>query len=209
MCYTDKDTKLLAFVLIPLLNRGSIFEVFQAVNLPIQYPGTKQGLAVTAKYKIEATYIALNPARSKFMLLTAPEVEKCRIDMLLTCPSRSPVYTIGDNQTCLLGLFNGDKEDIERTCHIEVSKSKLMPQAISLSDEVWPVALERKLDLSQVCLGRPTLTIKATPPLTIISLPMGCMAFRKSITLPPFYQAGEKFESRDSFLALSNVSSGQ
>ena len=82
-----------------------------------------------------------------------------------------------------------------------------MPQAISLPDGMW--ALERKLDLSQVCQGRPTLTIKATPPSTIISLPMGCMAFGKSITLPPFYQVEEKFKSSDSFLTFLNVSSGR
>ena len=40
-------------------------------------------------------------------------------------------------------------------------------------------------------------------------LTKGCQAFGKSITLPPFYQAEDKFESRDSFLAFSNVSSGR
>lgn len=110
---------------------------------------------------------------------------------------------------CLLGLFNGNKEEIKRTCNIEVAKSKLMPQAIGLSDGVWAVALETKLDLSQVCKGRPTLTITATSPLSIISLPMGCTAFGTPITLPPFYQAEERFESRDSFLALSNISSAR
>ena len=124
--------------------------------------------------------------------------------MLGTCLSRSPIYNTGGHQTCVLRLFNGDKEEIERTRHIEVSKIKLMPQATSLSDGVWAVALERKL-----AQERPTLTIKATPPLTIISLPMGFTAFGKSITLPPFYQAEEKFESRGSFLAPSNVSSGR
>ena len=38
---------------------------------------------------------------------------------------------------------------------------------------------------------------------------MGCSAFRGSITLPPYYQAEEEFETRDSFLALSNVSSSR
>ena len=70
-----EDTKLLALVPILLLNRGSIFEVFQTINLSIPYPGTKRELGVTAKYKLEATCIALNPARTKFMLLTAPEAE--------------------------------------------------------------------------------------------------------------------------------------
>ena len=82
------------------------------------------------------------------------------MDKFGTCPFRSPIYCTGGHQTCVLGLFNGDKEEIERTCHIEVSKSKLMPLAISLSDGVWAVALERKLDLSQLCQRRPTLNIE-------------------------------------------------
>ena len=104
-----EDTKLLALVPIPLLNRRSIFKIFQAINLPIPYPGTKQELGVTAKYKIEATYIALNPARTKFMLLTALEVEKCKMDMLGTCRSRSLIFRTGGHQTYVLGLFNGTR----------------------------------------------------------------------------------------------------
>ena len=39
------------------------------------------------------------------------------------------------------------------------------------------VVLERELALSQVCRGRSTVTIRAAPPLTVISLSMGCSAF--------------------------------
>ena len=71
------------------------------------------------------------------------------------------------------------------------------------------VVLERELALSQVCRGRSTVTIRAVPPLTVISLSMGCSAFGGSITLPPYYQSEEEFQTRDSFLALSNVSSSR
>ena len=55
--------------------------------------------------------------------------------------------------------------------------------------------------------GQSTITIRAASPLTVISLSMGCSDFRGSITLPPYYQAEEEFETRDLFLALSNISS--
>ena len=79
-----------------------------------------------------------------------------------------------------------------------------MPQAIGLSDGVWAVVLERELALSHVCGGRSTVTIRAAPSLTVISLPIGCSAFGGggSNTLPPYHQAEEEFETRDSFLAL-------
>lgn len=50
----------------------------------------------------------------------------------------------GIKPVCLV-LFNGNKEGIKQTCNIEVAKSKLMPQAIGLSDGVWAVALETKI----------------------------------------------------------------
>ena len=139
----------------------------------------------------------------------ASEIEKCKTDALGSCTSKSPMYTTGGHRLCLVELFRNNKEGIQQTCHVEVSRRAMMPQAIGLSDGVWAVVLERELALSQVCRGRSTVTIKAAPPLTVISLPMGCSAFGGSITLPPYYQAEEEFETRDSFLALSNVSSSR
>ena len=83
-----------------------------------------------------------------------------------------------------------------------------MPRAIGLSNGVWVVGLERELALSQVSWGQSTVTIRAALPLTI-SLPMGGSAFGGSITLPPYYQVEEEFETMDSFLVLSNVSSSR
>ena len=57
--------------------------------------------------------------------------------------------------------------------------------------------------------GRSTVTIRAAPSLTVISLLMGCSAFGGCTTQPPNYQAEEEFETRDSFFDLSNVSSSR
>ena len=57
-----EDTKLLDLVPISLLNRGSIFEVFQVINLPISYPGTKRELGVTAKYKVRSNIYSPEPS---------------------------------------------------------------------------------------------------------------------------------------------------
>ena len=66
----------------------------------------------------------------------------------------------------------------------------MMQQAIGLSDEVLGVVLERELALSQVCRGLSTVTIRTAPPLTVISLSMGCSAFGGSTTLPPLLSGG-------------------
>ena len=201
------EKKILALVPVPLLHRDSTFEYFQVIILPIPYSDLKQELGVVAKYNLEAECIALNLARTQFMLLTKREADKCKTDALGSRMYKSPIYTTRGHQLCLVELFRNNKEGIQQTRHVEVSRRAMIPQAIGLSNGVWAVVLEKELALSQMCGGWLTVTIRAAPPLTIISLPMGCSDFRGSITLPPYYQAEEEFEIRASFLALSNVSS--
>ena len=71
-------------------------------------------------------------------------------------------------------------------------RENVIPRAIGLSDGVWIVVLKKELDVSQY-REKSTVIIRATCPLTVISLPMGCAAFEESITLAPYYQAEEKF----------------
>lgn len=61
------------------------------------------------------------------------------------------------------------------------------------------------MELSRMCEGKLTSTIKVEPLLATISLPMGCSAFGESLTLPSYYQAEEKYETSDSFLFLAEV----
>ena len=50
---------------MPLLDAGSVFEVFEVINLPISYPDAKQGLGIVAQYKIEPENIAFNLATNQ------------------------------------------------------------------------------------------------------------------------------------------------
>ena len=88
-----EEKKILALEPVPLLDRDSTFEVFQVINLPIPYPDPKQKLGVVTKYKLEVECIALNLARTQFMLLTKREADNCKTDALGLCMSKSPMYT--------------------------------------------------------------------------------------------------------------------
>ena len=46
-------------------------------------------------------------------------------------------------------LFRDGKVGFERTFSVKVSMRNVMPLAISLSDGVWAVALEKELDISR------------------------------------------------------------
>ena len=64
------------------------------------------------------------------------------------------------------------------------------------------MATQREIDLSMVCEGKTTQPIKVIPLLTMVELPLGCSTFGISTSLPPYYQAEEKFEKKKSFLKL-------
>lgn len=107
---------------------------------------------------------------------------------------------MADNyELCVLELFKGDKEGIRRNCQVEILADVVLPQAISVSDGVWAVATQGEIELSMVCESKTTTTIRAMPPLTMVELPLGCSAFGTSMSLPPYYQAEEKFERKKSF----------
>lgn len=77
-----ENRKLLVLMYILLLNRESIFEIYQVINLPILYPTGDQGLGMVPRYKVETECVTLNSGTTKFMLLTAEEAKKCRNDAL-------------------------------------------------------------------------------------------------------------------------------
>lgn len=155
-----------------------------------------------ARYKVEADYIALNSGRTKFMLLSAEEARRCRDDTLGTCTSLSPIYKTGNRKLCILELFEGRGEGIKRICQVEVLTNSALPQAISVSDGVWAVATQKHISLSRVCGGESTRTLRIRPPLSLVSLPMGCSAVGVSISLPPYYQMEERYEEKDSLIEM-------
>lgn len=95
-----EDDRLLALVPVPLLDGESILEVFYAINLPIPFPRPHQELEAVAKYKLESEYIALNLARTKFMLVAADEAERCKSNALGICDSGSPIYIYVGTTDC-------------------------------------------------------------------------------------------------------------
>ena len=144
----QEDKKLL-FLSISLLDRYDTFKIYQVINLPIPYPQVEQEFRALAKYKIETEFIALNLARTKFMLMYV-EALKCRNDALGTYTSVSPIYMTGSHKVCMLELFNRDKGGIKRNCQAEVLANIALPKAISLSNRVWALATQKEIKLSKV-----------------------------------------------------------
>ena len=111
-----ENDKLLILMSVPLLDRDSIFEIYQVINLPITYSRTDQRMGAVARYRLETECIALNLARTKFMMLPEEEASKCKADALRICTSTSPIYVTGNHKLGVLELFKGDKGGIKRNC---------------------------------------------------------------------------------------------
>ena len=123
------------------------------------------------------------------MLLTEEEgAGKCGTDVLGTCTSLSPIYVSGSHELCVLELFKGDKNGIKKNCQVEILANMVLPKAVNIADGIWAVAIQCEIALSRVCEGKPTQTIRILPPLTMVELSLGCLAFRASMSLPPYYQ---------------------
>ena len=86
-----EKSKLLILMSVSQLNRDSTFEIYQVLNLLLPFPKPTPRLEAVARYKIEMEFLALNIARTKFMLLTKEEAQRCENDALGTCASASPI----------------------------------------------------------------------------------------------------------------------
>lgn len=171
---------------IPLLDRESIFEVYQVINLPIPYPQKEQGLGVVAKYQVETEYIVMNSARMKFMMLTAEEAKECCVDALGMCSSLSPIYMMGNHRLWVLEQFKGDKERIKESSQVEIQFYHKLLVSLMGSRQLLP----RNKLIYQGFVGENSLarTLRVGPSLSLIELLQRCSAFGVSILLPLYHQ---------------------
>lgn len=64
------------------------------------------------------------------------------------CPSKSSIYVNSGHQLSVLGLFKGDVDEVKDNYQVEIMTIERLPQTLALSDGIWAIVLERKLELS-------------------------------------------------------------
>ena len=104
----------------------------------------------------------------------------------------------------MMELYRDNRRGTEQHCQVEILLDVILPKAVRITDGVREIASRDELELSQVCAGKSPKTIKISPPLSTLRVPLGCGFYGDSITLP-YYQAEEKFETSDDFLLLINT----
>ncbi len=127
------NNTIIVFTTIPLKDQLSDFSIMTVLNTPIPASSHKN---LTATYAIEADHIAINTQNTHFALLTTSELQKCHENTF--CSIGSPLYATSMNNLCVIALYLGVREDIDKLCEVQVTFKRL-PSAQSLGTGSWLV----------------------------------------------------------------------
>ena len=187
-----ENEKLFVVVSIPLLDTFGQLELYQVHNLAVSlnHNGDNQDITMFAQYQLETKDLAINNKRTQYILLTSKEAEICSSNQNKYCSIRSPVYSVTSSKLCIIKIFMGDENGINKFCKTIVNPNVILPLAEYLTDGQWAVVTLSPLKFEILCqspgnLSRNSITVK--PPLDIVTLPMSCSAYSGHITLVPFY----------------------
>jgi len=114
---------------IPLLDNERRFELYKVHNLavPIMNETNIEDWKLTAKYRLEASHLAINMRRTQYALLTENEVKDCVANQLY-CRIRSPVYSVTSSKLCIIKLFLKVGTEINEFCSKIVNTNIVLPQ---------------------------------------------------------------------------------
>jgi hypothetical protein len=199
-----EDNMILVVIVVPLLDSNGKFEIYKIHNLPIPMSHEKLKSTMVAQYEIEASAIAVNTERTKYVLLTAEELDRCTKPLIGFCSLKSAVYHINLSQLCIMALFMKNDEKVNRTCETMVKSNSVLPRSEYLADGVWVITTHKQLTFSVVCNDKKisSYAIQIAPPLGIINLNNSCSAFSDYLNLLPFYYAESEYHIIGSVMDL-------
>lgn len=179
---------------IPLLDWGKTFELYKMHTPPIP----NQNNNLLAKYETRGNAIAVDDIRTTFAILNNNELEQCIKQEGDFCPLNSPFYPITANKECIIQLFLGKKQNINKHCKILIEPNQNDPRITYLSDGKWLIISSKVISFVIKCNTKvKQYSIKS--PVYILTLRQGCTAFHGSLVLPPFYNKESTFDLSPSF----------
>ena len=196
------DSKILVIISVPLLDSNTKFQVYRAYNLPMpmHQNKTKNLISMVAKFDIDIEYFAVNAERSKYVLFTGEEIQKCINPFTKFCKIISPVYPINLSKNCVISLFMKKQGDIDTYCRVLVEPSTILPMANYISSGSWLITTNGPLDFAIACHSskyQTTFNKRIYPPLSILTLNETCSATNDYMTLLPFYNRQSTYGTFD------------
>ena len=189
-----RNEQVLVIMKVPLVTVGEGMILYRVHNLPLTNIKTfdsnwiNYDHQMVAQYELEAAAIAINKRRTRYILLSEEETNKCAARLNGLCEFRSPSYPINQSKYCLVALITNDKFNIKKRCRIKVRPNEVLPQARQVSLGVWAVSVAKRLKFTIICDngGHKEETIE--PPLGIIKQTPGCDYNSNDLKLTAHYE---------------------
>ena len=108
----EDGNRFLVIVSLPLLDIQRVFDVYKIFNIPVVYKNT----SMTATYKLESNYVAINTEGTHFNLLNDDEALQCNKPAQKFCAPRSPIYALVNYIPCVMALF-GRADMVNTKCN--------------------------------------------------------------------------------------------
>ncbi|CAC5387938.1 unnamed protein product [Mytilus coruscus] len=203
-CSTVLDeNRIIIIITLPLLDIRDSYAIYKIHNLPVPTKVTDKNSDssdMVAQYELEAVVIAANQEKTKYMLLSNQEIDKCSNPLVNFCEIKSPVYPVNLSKLCVIALF-ANKENWKTRCTVKVRPNTVLPMATYLTDSMWAVTTINEFRITIRCDDQTSMLTDQiiNPPTTIINLKLTCTATSDHLTLLPTYQM-ENEESEVGFI---------
>ena len=189
-----ENDRVMILIRVPLITIGNKLNVYRIHNMPLSNIKTfntnwiSNDKHMIAQYDLEATALAINKKRTKYMLLTEEETRNCAENPESYCEFKSPLYPINQSKYCVTALIMNDKEKIKQRCTITVKPNEVLPQAKNVAKGIWAISTNKPLRFAITCENKETTTIVIEPPLDILRQPIGCTCDSDYLSFQAHYE---------------------
>ena len=191
---------------VPLLDLKGQFEIYNIFNLPLIMHNnwSNQDNTLVAQYKLETNGLAVSAEKTKYVILSDNEVQKCANPSVTFCGIKSAVYPINLSKLCVIALIMKSEPNVDMQCQTIIRLNSMLPLANYLSNRVWIITTQKYLMFSVVCqepkLKQFIVTVRAS--IAKVKLELSCSAFNDYLTLLPYYHTLTEYLVEDT---LSDV----
>ena len=186
-----QDNRVIITINIPLMEFTQQYELFKAISLPAPLLGTRRskGKELLAYYKLEASYLAVDPGRTRYILLDEDHAFQCSDPTLKICNVKEPIKNTNVGKSCLISSFMEDKVNVKQNCDVWIQHSRL-PTAKFLANDVYLIITKHTVTFNIACddMGSEKKKFVVEPPYGFLNLHKNCIATSRAFTLSGYYE---------------------
>ena len=181
---------------VPLIRQDSMYELFEAVTVPVPCENQSQSLT----YSLESDYIALSADRQSYMVPDSAFARLCIGTHLTFCNLRYPILNVNTYNTCVYSLITRSIFKVTKFCKWNSIPESTMPVIKYLMEGKWLISTRKRLNYDIICneFGVNTKYVtsqKIGPGISLLELKLGCSISSKLFYIPPRFRKEESLRS--------------